>query len=333
MTSSLVEREYRAIREAIGVRPADLAILEVRGVDAALWLDGVAAGPVGRLVENRVLWTAILEEDGRVLADVQIYNDFGSSLVTCDTDVRAPLLAALDDARAAGIEVEDVSDRYSVFAVEGPDARGIPAKVIGPEARGLSLLSFTRCAIAGADGILSRIGFTGEFGYQFFVAPERVDTFVELIGVAVPGAVAASPATMDLLRLEMRSFNRGLDVPRGESGLQAGLHWMIDFRKPEFPGRDAVMAEVAAGPARRMMCVVAHEGVVATGAEISDGERRVGYVANAAWSPAVGHAVGLAYVDAAYAWVGLELCADGVPVRLVSAPFLVTESLRRSTGS
>jgi aminomethyltransferase len=327
--------EYLAIRRGVGISDlSDLGKLRVSGEGAAALLDRVVAGNVDRLVENSIRWTAILHDDGRVLADVQVYNDFGEYLVTCAGTRRDAVAEVLRAHAGPGTRVDDVTAELAAVAVEGPRARDIPAAIAGIDASGLPLLRFTRCRVHGEDVLVSRIGFTGEFGYLFFVRPALAAPLVDRIREVAPVAELCGRDVQDLHRLEVRAFHQDRDLVRGETALEAGLHWMIDFRKPEFRGAAAVRAEMARGLARRLVAFEARgHAAPGRGDALHAGGAAAGYVAHAAWSPALGRVVGLAYLDEPYAWVGLELEARAgavapVPVRTVSAPVLVTESTR-----
>jgi aminomethyltransferase len=108
---------------------------------------------------------------------------------------------------------------------------------------------------------------------------------------------------------------------------------MIDFRKESFIGRDAVTTEQAAGLTKKLVAFRMEKGAeTEPRSGVFDGETRVGYVANCAFSPTLECGIGLAYLDAEYAWVGIELSVDSAGAReaiqTVSAPFFLTESNR-----
>ena len=336
MASPPVDREYHAIRTALGVTELKgMVKLRLSGDAASAVLEHVVAGNVGRLAEDTIRWTVILDERGCVVADVQIYREFDEFLVTCDTDAHETVLAAFRGAGAGAGPIEDRTSRLAAIAVEGPDAPAAVEAVAGPDARGLSLLRFTRLALNGAEVMLARIGFTGEFGYFFFVEPENSEKIIARILTAAPAAARCGAAVHDLLRLEMRAFNRTCDIFRNESALEAGLHWMIDFRKPGFRGRDAVFAEKSRGLRQRLLgFVLDGEAALDRGAAVSIDRHRVGYVTNAAWSPTLRKTIGLAYLDQTCAWVGVDVDIEhsaGVGrATTASAPFFVTESTRRA---
>ena len=185
--------------------------------------------------------------------------------------------------------------------------------------------------------MVGRHGFSGEFGYDLLCPRADVDALVERLRVVFPAAVPCDPQVHRLLRLEMRNFDLAGEPAGSCSALEAGLHWAIDFRKPHFAGRDAVFAEKAGGLRRRLVgfALGGAPANIEAGATLSDAGEAVGVVTTAAFSPTVGKVVGLAALAEAYGWVGITLDVEtaGGPgrVRLVSTPFLITESMLRAS--
>lgn len=326
------EAEYAAIRKGIGITDrSEMGKFRVSGEAALGLLDRAVTCNVENLPENAIRLGLMLDEAGRILADVQVYNNFEDYIVTCDSPLRQPVLARLQECNPGGAVVDDISAELRAICVEGPRSWHVPQRLVGLDATGLRLLNFNHTQVGDVKTILARVGFTGEYGYLFFVPPESSDAVLARMREAAPEAVPCGREVHDLLRLEVRSFNLQLDVVEGETPLQVGLHWMIDFRKQGFAGSAALFAEKQRGVARRLVAFKCERGgEPRRGDALFDGEAKVGYVANAAHSPALGCAIGLAYLDSAYAWVGirLELAAAGgrVEAHTVSAPFFVTES-------
>jgi aminomethyltransferase len=326
---------YDAVRGSLAItRRDDLGIVRLSGPVAVDLLDRLVTGDVVRLHEYGIRWTALADERGRVLADLQIYKGFGEFTVTCDRAVLGVLLDAFRDA-AGDVAIEDQTSAFAAFVIEGPDADNVPALLLGPDAAALSLLRFTTGTIAGVDVMVGRIGYTGEFGYIFLVPRERSGEVDAAVAASLPKAVHCGPDVHDLLQLEIRAFNRRHDIMRGESLLEAGLHWMVDFRKPQFRGRDAIMSEKAAGLTQRQVAFVL-DGAdhVQRGAQVIVNDVPVGYVVNSGFSPVLKKTIGLAYVAEPCAWVGvqtrIQTLSGATPSRFVSSPFITTESTKRA---
>jgi aminomethyltransferase len=183
---------------------------------------------------------------------------------------------------------------------------------------------------------LARIGYCGEFGYMLLVAPEAAVPVFEQLQKLAPEAVLCGRDIQDLLRLEVRSFNLEKDVPNGASPLEAGLHWMIDFRKDEFPGREPLIREKDTGLNRKLVAFELAKPLNGTAlSAVRDGAETIGHVVNFDYSTRRGRTIGLAYIDEDYGWPGVDLEVDSesgiLPIRTVSAPFVLTESNRAQT--
>jgi glycine cleavage system T protein (aminomethyltransferase) len=329
-----LREEAEAIRGNVGIWDhSDMGKIRVKGDGARDLLDRTVSGDIGGLPENSIRYTLVLDEAGKIIADIQVYNNFDEYLVTCGASRKDQVLKALASGNAGDVEIEDVSAKYAAICIEGPKAWKIPGALAGLDIRSLRLLTFTECEVASAKALLARIGYCGEYGYILLAAPEAAAQALNQVRTESPDAVLCGRGVQDLLRLEVRSFNLEKDVPKGESPLEAGLHWMIHFRKPEFPGREALVAEKENGIARKLVafeCADPEAG--AWLGKVRDGSDEVGRVVNFDYSPRRGRTIGLAYLDEAYGWPGLDLDAETdsgfAPIRTMSAPFVLTESNR-----
>jgi aminomethyltransferase len=328
------EEEANAIRGNVGIWDhSDMGKIRIKGDAARDVLDRTVSGDIEGLPENAIRYTPVLDDNGRIVSDVQVYNNFDEYLVTCPASRKDRVLEAVTSRNVDGAEIEDVSDRYAAICIEGPKAWKIPGALAGLDIRSLRLLTFTECEIAGVKSRLARIGYCGEYGYMLLVPAEAAVEALDLLRKHDPEAVLCGRDVQDTLRLEVRSFNLDKDVPNGESPLEAGLHWMIHFRKADFPGRETLVAEKDAGIKRKLVAFEFVEPETGTGlGAVRDGENAVGQVVNFERSARCGRTIGLAYLDEAYGWPGvnLEVDADDTAalIRTVSAPFVLTESNR-----
>ena len=324
--------EYEAIRKNIGITDRwEMAKFRISGEGALDLLVTVVAGNIENLPENTIRLSSMLSSAGKILADVQIYNNFEDYIVTCNRALKEKVDQQFHEQNIADVVITDITDSYTAICVEGPQAWRIPETLVGMDGISLRLLTFTHCEVDGIDILLSRAGFTGEYGYIFFVAP---DSAVELLGrmqKAIPEAILCGRWVHDLLMLEVRSFNFSKDIVYDETPLQAGLHWMIDFQKEKFIGRDAIITEKEKGLTKKMVAFQITEGgePIRLGG-VYDADQKVGYIANCGHSPHLDCGIGLAYLDAAYAWVGIELKVETESgtrkAKTVSSPFFMTES-------
>jgi aminomethyltransferase len=220
--------------------------------------------------------------------------------------------------------VVDRHREYAVIAVQGPesarllDALGLPS--------GHPYLSF---AVAG-DIVVCRTGYTGEHGYELVVPVagagdlwDRLLSAGEAFGVRPCGLGAR-----DTLRTEMGYPLHGQDLSPAISPVRAGAGWAVGWDKPAFWGRRALLAERAAGPARRLVGLrTLARAVPRPGMAVLRGDTRLGEVTSGTFSPTLQVGIALALLDTAGGWaVGdeaeLDVRGRRVPVTLVKPPFV-----------
>ena len=153
----------------------------------------------------------------------------------------------------------------------------------------------------------SRTGFTGELGFELFIAAEDCPCVYEAIleagkswGLKLVGLLAAS----GMLRLE-KGYLSGKEYNESINPYEAGVGWSVKL-DTDFIGRDALAEIKKNGPARKLMGFVMDdkEKTASGGEEVSAGGKVVGKVTAATYSPILGKSIGLAYIDAACALEG-----------------------------
>ena len=324
--------EYEAIRSQMGLTDrSEMVKLKISGEKAAEILDGVVTGYIGNLPENAIRHTLLLDGSGRIITDLQLYNCFDHFILTCPRKSYAPVKSAVEQAGAGALAIEDMTDRTAAISVEGPYAWKAAMSVAGPVVQGLPVMRFAAFEAGSSQALVARYGQTGEYGYLFLVPSEMASDILSRLK-SVEGTRLCGRAVHDILQLEGRAFNRERDTPRDETPLQAGLQWMIGFRKPSFAGRDALMAEKRQGLKQKMIGLkMLGPGVPEFGAKVLADGAEAGYIAHGGFSPLLKSGIALAYLTLDWAWVGLTYDVE-VPGGLVQAisvttPFFQTLSM------
>jgi aminomethyltransferase len=196
----------------------------------------------------------------------------------------------------AGVEVVNQHPDYAVLAVQGPRSAEVLAKLGLPADH--PYMSF---AVAG-DVVVCRTGYTGEHGYELVVPADRAAGVWDAIVAGGEPVRPAGLAARDTLRTEMGYPLHGQDMSLNISPLQARAGWAVGWTKPAFWGRDALLAEKAAGPARVLRGLVAtdrgipraHMTVVRPGSD-----EVVGEITSGTFSPTRRIGIALALLDTA----------------------------------
>jgi aminomethyltransferase len=320
-TSDLAE--HTAVRSAAGLFDlSHMGELEVTGPQAAAALDAALVGNLSALAPGRARYTMIVAEDGGVLDDLVVYRL---------ADERFVVVA---NASNVAVVREALADRISAFEAELDDASLRTALVSA-----LKYYTATDATVAGIDALVARTGYTGEDGFELFVAADAAPALWRaLLSAGEPhGLVPAGLSARDSLRLEAGMPLYGNELDRSTTPHDAGLGRVVKLDKVDdegrplpFVGRAALEARAQAEPTRTLVGLdglgrrAARHGYPVL-ASSEPGAEVVGTVTSGAPSPTLGHPVAMAYVRPDVAEPGTELVVDvrgrPEPVRVVALPF------------
>ncbi|WP_445396241.1 glycine cleavage system aminomethyltransferase GcvT [Streptomyces sp. LE64] len=328
--------EHHAVRTRAGLFDlSHMGEITVTGTQAVDLLDHALVGNLGTVATGRARYTMICREDGGILDDLIVYRTGETEyLVVANAGNAQTVLDALRE-RAAGFdaEVRDDRDAYALIAVQGPEAPGVLAAVTDADLDGLKYYAGLPGTVAGVPALIARTGYTGEDGFELFVAPEHAEgVWRALTKAGAPvGLVPCGLSCRDTLRLEAGMPLYGHELTTGLTPFDAGLGRVVKFEKEgDFVGRAALEAaaeKAAANPPRKLVGLVAEGRRVprAGFAVVADGTV-IGEVTSGAPSPTLGQPIAMAYVDAAHAepgtaGVGVDIRGTHEPYRVVALPF------------
>lgn len=318
--------EHRAVRTAAGLFDVShMGEVRVRGAGAEAFLQRLTPNDVARLAPGRAHYSGLLTERGTYVDDILIYRlapaDF---LVVVNASNAQRDFEWIADRADGEAEVVDESDRYALLALQGPQAVEILTPLATPGAADLKYYGFRQGEVAGVPALISRTGYTGEDGFELYLAPADAPAVWRRLVAA--GAAPAGLGARDTLRLEAAMALYGHEIDETTTPFEAGLGWVVKLDKGDFLGRDALLAQRQQGAPRKLVGFeVDGRGIARQGhGVISDGAR-VGTVTSGTWSPTFEKALGLAYVPPELAAPGsrLELDVRGktVPATVVEVPF------------
>ena len=325
-----VGREVKAVREAVGaIEIANFAKHGFRGPGARAYLDRVLAGRIPP--PGRMALTPMLTPKGKLYGDLS---------VACLADNAFLILGsgAMQGAHRrwfeshlpeAGVVYENLSVRLHGIAISGPRSRALLERITRDDvsAQAFRFRDVRRTFVADVPAVLARISFSGELGYEIYVAPPyqlRLAEAIEAAGADLGLRWYGARALMSL-RLEKGwgawTLDYRPDFTAAESGLDAFIHWDKDFI-----GREAALAEAAKGPEKRLVTmVVATDDIDVSNDEaiLRDGEA-IGYVSSGGYAHHSGKSVALGYVPAGLARAGerveVEILGRGYPAEILGAP-------------
>ena len=322
--------EHRAVRAAAGLFDVShMGEVRISGPGSEAFLQGLTPNDVSKLKRLRAHYSALLTPQGTYIDDLLIYRFEEDEFLVIPNaaNVRSDYEWIASHA-PEGVAVENLSDRYALLALQGPAASAILQPLTGTTLDKIRYYSFRQGKVAGAPTIISRTGYTGEDGFELYVAPEDAEGVWEaLLEAGRPsGLVPAGLGARDTLRLEAAMALYGHELDDDTTPWEAGLGWTVKMEAGDFVGRDALEAARQAGPRKRLVGFeVTGRGIAREGGEILLGEESIGRVTSGTFSPTLERALGLAYVVPAHAEVGtefeIEVRGRRLPARVVKLPF------------
>ena len=339
--------EHRAVRERAGMFDVShMGEIRVRGRRALSVLQALTPNDVAALAPGRAQYSAFLTERGTFIDDLLVYClDPEDYLLVVNAASRARDLELLEAEAAStgtGVRIDDQSDATALIAVQGPRAAGIVSEVLGAETAELRYYSFLHQD--AARRMVSRTGYTGEDGFEIYTAVERADDlWMELLERGRDcGLLPAGLGARDTLRLEAGMMLHGRDIDEETTPIEAGLSWMVRWKKGDFTGREALLDQRRTGCRQ---CLLAFEvegrGIARHGHRLTVGGRPgcSGPVTSGAFAPTLGRAIGIARVDCGEGGVpepgsaaSVEVRGREIPCRIVRLPFYRRPLAARASG-
>ena len=241
----------------------------------------------------------------------------------------AEVVRRLSAAAPSTVQVTDQHDAYAVLAVQGPRSADLLGAIGLPADH--DYMGFVEAEHDGVPVIVCRTGYTGEHGYELLVPADEAGTVWDaLLAAAAPlDGRPCGLAARDTLRTEMGYPLHGQELSREITPNQARSGWAVGWDKERFWGREALLAEKQAGPARLLWGLRATgRGIPRPGMAVLDADgARIGTVTSGTFSPTRKVGIGMALLDSsAGIAVGDEVTMDvrgrRSRVRLVDPPIV-----------
>lgn len=333
--------EHTAVRTAAGLFDlSHMGEISVRGDGAAAFLDHALVGRMSAVGLWGAKYTMMCTPEGGVIDDLIVYRrDWDHFIIVANAANKDTVVAELG-ARLAGFDatLEDVSAEIALIAVQGPRAEEIVARMCvrgDDDIHAMRYYSAANILLTGdIHAFAARTGYTGEDGFELFVAADQAAAVWELALAegAGDGLVPCGLSARDSLRLEAGMPLYGQELTRDTTPFDAGLGRIVAFGtaanpRGDFVGRDALLRAKAAGPARVLVGLVGDGRRAArTGYAVTDDAgTQVGTVTSGAPSPTLGRPIAMAYVPPALSApgtvVGIDVRGRREDMTVVALPF------------
>ena len=310
------EYEYFCIRNTCGtydICPMQKYLIE--GADAETMLNRMVTRDIKKLHIDRVTYVCWCTDEGRMIDDGTIFKLADDRfMLTCGSPCLAWLRKSSFGFR--DIELSDISEKMAALSFQGPMTCEVLKNMGLSRIETLRPFGIMHFSFGDSDQqlMVSRTGFTGDLGYELWINPEVALELWDALyaagddyGIQPYGEFATNMARLEAgFIMPAIEFNEALKTVHyryDQTPFELSLDWLVDFNKPHFNGRAALLEERKRGPAYKLVKLDIEGNKPADEAFLySDRECRqeIGYVTSAMWSPVVKANIALAMVEPDY---------------------------------
>jgi aminomethyltransferase len=310
---SSVEHEYFAIRNAASLFDLTPMIkYRIAGPDAERYLNRLVTRDVGKLKVDRVAYTLWCNEAGHLIDDGTVFRFGPSEFRLCTAERQLDWL--LDSAIGFQVEIAEVTGDIAALALQGPTSCAVLKAMGLAGVQGLRPFDIGRYRLGDRPLMVSRTGFTGDLGYELWIAPDgALDLWDRLMNAGrTRGIRAIGYQALEMARIEAGFILPNVDfvsaahtirLDRETTPFEMGLDWAVALEKAHFNGRRALVEEKRRGSRRRLLGIEIGGNKPAHAALIYDsarGSRQVDAATSALWSPTCKRNIALAMIEAPY---------------------------------
>lgn len=299
-----IEAEHNAVRHNVGVFDVShMGEVHLHGDNATEAVNHIFCGDVAPLAPGQVVYGMLTNPTGGVVDDLLVYkfSDTSYLLVINAANIDKDL-AWIRENVLPGTEVEDLCEVTAELAIQGPKAEETMLNVLGINCADLGFYTFKVVELPnGERALVSRTGYTGEDGFEFYAAESTVvDAWEKLMKA---GVAPCGLGCRDTLRFEAGLPLYGNELTDDITPIMAGLSMFAKLDKEEFIGRDALVAQKAEGPKQRVIGLeIDGRAIARHGYDVLDMEgNKVGTITTGYHSISLDRNLAMALVDAPHA--------------------------------
>jgi folate-binding protein YgfZ len=308
---------------------SDRAWIVLSGKDRASYLHGLFTNDIASLTAGTGCYTAYLTPQGRMIADLWVYELGDVLLLSTAADLKDTILAKLDQfIFTEDVQLGDVSATFHAAGLIGPHAAQLVAQVLEIDRarlEGLPLHGNLRAMFQGQPAIVLRASDLGGDGYDVLVDAAQSAAFSAALGAG--GAVPLDPATVETLRVEAGVPKFHLDMTEETIPLEAGIEARaISMTKGCYVGQEVIVRVLHRGHgrvAKRLVGLVLPEDAQPTrGQSVHAGDRPIGSLTSVAWSPELERPIALGYLHRDFIAPGTHVRIEDGDAEVVALPFV-----------
>ena len=304
--------EHNAVRTSVGVFDVShMGEIEIKGPEAAKLVDFVATNNAGKLKTGQAHYSALLYEHGGFVDDILVHKVSDDEYFLCvNASNQEKDFEHIREQNRFDANVEFVSDRFAQIAVQGPKALTVLQKLTDTNLADIKYYWFSDGTVAGVPARIAHTGYTGEDGFEVYVAPESAASVWHSIFEAGRefDIKACGLGARNTLRLEAKMALYGHEITASINPLEADLGWMVKMDKGDFIGRSALERVTQDGITRKLTGFeMKNRGIGRDGYEVWVENQPAGWVTSGGPSPTLNKNIGLCYLPVEKAVPGTDI--------------------------
>lgn len=327
-----VNAEHETVREHVGVFDVShMGEFLVTGEGAKDLLQYVTTNDISVMTPGRAQYNCMPNGNGGIVDDLIIYMfEKNKYLLVVNASNIEKDWNWISQHNKFGAELRDMSDEYSLLAIQGPKAVEAMQSLTSVDLSAIKYYHFEVADFAGFDNIIiSATGYTGSGGFEIYCKNDQAEQVWDKVFEAGAnfGIKPIGLAARDTLRLEMGFCLYGNDIDDSTSPLEAGLGWITKLNKGEFIDSDRLAKQKEEGVKRKLIGFeLIDRGIPRHDYPIVDANgHMIGKVTSGTMAPSLKKAIGLGYVETQYATpdseIFIEVRNKSLKAKVVKLPF------------
>lgn len=326
-----LNHEHKAVREDVGMFDVShMGEFTVKGKDALNLLQHITSNDVSALFDGKIQYSCMPNGKGGIVDDLLVYRKSEQEYLLVvnagNKEKDWNWINSIASEKGYDVELEDESDKWSLIALQGPNATEKLRPLISNEDPGnLKYYTFFETEVLGHNCIVSATGYTGAGGYEIYMPNDSASEIWQAL--LSNGVTPCGLGARDTLRMEMGFCLYGNDIDETTNTIEAGLGWITKFKK-EFIDCKFLQEIKENGPSRKLVGLkILERGIPRSGYSVVNSKSEVvGVITSGTMSPTLGMGIGMAYINSSYSKKGTELSIQirnkEIAAEVVGFPFL-----------
>ncbi len=326
-----IVQEHMAVRQKAGLFDVShMGEILISGEQALDFIQFLTPNDAGRLDAQKAQYSALTTPAGTFVDDLLVYylepNVYLLVVNAANTDKDFQWIQS--NRKGFDVQVENISDEYTQVALQGPEALNILRPLTEIALEDIPGFGVARGSVGGVEAIVSRTGYTGEDGFEIYTRSEDPENIWDAIleEGKEHGLLPVGLGARDTLRLEAKLMLYGNDIDETTTVLEAGMRWLVKFKKGDFLGREALLKQREEGIRKKIIGFeLIGRGIARPHYPVYVENEKVSTVRSGTFSPTFHKSIGLTYLPVEHAEIGTEFAVEirgnMTEARVVPTPF------------